>query len=134
MLGNLFLFSSMSALVFLCLWEWRRYRIAREESGDWPYPRRRLIRRWFTAFLGLIILAGMAFKPPTLTISQDLQWYGACMVFALIVLYLAIIDLREAGSEALEAQRTFQNHAERQLRGLIEESGNSRTGRRRRGS
>lgn len=112
----------MGALVFLCLWEWRRFSAAREDASILPYPRSRLIRRELTALLGISILAGLAFKPGALSDGQDLAWYGVCMILTLVVLFLAVKDLREASLAAVDAHREFQAQAAEHFEELIEES------------
>lgn len=112
----------MGALLFLCIWELRRFIAAREESSSIPYPRSRLIRRELTALLGIAVLAGLAFKPGGLSEGQDLAWYGVCMILTLVVLFIAVQDLREASVAAVDAHREFQAQAAEHFQELIEES------------
>jgi len=119
---DLFVFACMGALVFLCIWELRRFTMAREDPAALPYPRARLIRRELTALLGIAILAGLAFKPDSLSDGQDLAWYGVCMILTLIVLLLAVQDLREASLAAVDAHRQFQEKAAEHIEELLQES------------
>lgn len=119
---DLFIFACMGALLFLCIWEFRRFTIARNESFTLPYPRSRFIRRELTALLGIAILTGLAFKPESLTDGQDLAWYGVCMILTLLVLLFAVRDLREASLAAVDAHRQFQEQAAEHFEELIEES------------
>ncbi len=112
----------MGALLFLCIWEFRRYRASDEDSTALAYPGARLLRRELTAILGIIILFGLAFKPESLTNTQDLLWYGGCMILTMVVILFAVYDLREASRAALEAQREFQRRAADHFEGILEES------------
>jgi hypothetical protein len=121
-MGSVFLVAAAGGLVFLSLWEFRRYRMAHDDPSGLPYPRSRLIRRWVTAGLGVAILLGLALKPGWLSPGQDLLWYGLSMILTLGVLYLALKDLREASVTAVEAHRHYQEHTVRQLEGLLDEA------------
>jgi peptidoglycan/LPS O-acetylase OafA/YrhL len=121
-MGSILLIAAAGGLVFLSLWEFRRYRLAQDDPSGLPYPRSRLIRRCVTAGLGVAILLGLALKPADFTPGQDLSWYGVCMILTLLVLYLAVKDLREASVAAVEAHRRYQEQTVRQLDGLLEEA------------
>jgi hypothetical protein len=122
MLTNLFVFTAVGALAFLCLWELRRYRLAAEDASIFPYPRSRLIRRELTSLIGIAVLLGLAFRPRGLTTGQELIWYGGCLVLTFVVLFLALRDLRESSAAAVEAHRRFQAQTAAQLEELFDEA------------
>lgn len=132
MFVHLFVFSAVGALAFLCLWEFRRYRLAADDPSGFPYPRARLVRRELTSLLGIAILIGLVYRPSGLSPSGDLAWYGVCLLLTFLVLYLAVRDLREASAAAIELRRRFQEHTAEQLEELFEESRSARDRRKRR--
>lgn len=114
---------TIGVVLFLALYEWRRYRLHQTDTEDGiTYPLPRFLRREAVLFLILAIVLGFGLRPEGLPPTTELLWLGACLVGAILVCWLAIRDLRYTSVSMAEAHQRFQQNSAEELKALYDEA------------
>lgn len=114
---------TIGVVLFLAFFEWRRYRLHQTESEDGiVYPLSRLLRREAVLFLILAIVIGFALRPADLPPSTELIWVGVCLIGSILVVWLAIRDLRETSASMAQLREQFQKNTAEDLQKIYDEA------------
>ena len=108
-------------LGLLALIEILRYRLANHQDGEFPYPRKRLLRRLATTtILATVLIGSLYFPEPS---HPFIQLIIFCMIGLGMVIGLKLLwrDLRETSTDALRESTKLQTEASQSIERLFHE-------------